>query len=239
MKVNRTRKSRSLVSARWLFFLTLITILIAWNWQLLLATSLGIAMMVLLYRMQAWNWETVATEMRRLLAGPNRQLSLAVMGGGLFALGTYMAISVWIEVENGWVAASQILQSLGIVAILAFLVGRAIASPTQQQEIEMDGLLMDLTHPQPLRRLLAVRRVNRFIYTRHGKQERPVVLEALRLMYSREEEPAVRDAILDTVKGISGRSPLSQVPPSGSPLSIPLDLRSHSQLSVSATEETL
>lgn len=220
------RKSPFQGSGSWLFFLTLIAVLMAWNWRLVLATGLGITMMVVLYRLQSWNWERQWAQMRRWVTGPNRQLAIAVMGGGAVTLVTYMAIAVWIEAENGWIAASQILEGLGILAILGLLVGRSLFSQSQKQELELDRVLMDLTHPEPLLRLLAVRRVNRLLYTRYGQQESGMIFNALRLMLSRESEGVVRDALLDSLKGM--QSPLSMDSIPRRPLSIPLNLESKS-----------
>ncbi|MDJ1178971.1 hypothetical protein PJF56_08855 [Roseofilum sp. BLCC_M91] len=220
------RKSPFQGSGSWLFFLTLIAVLMAWNWRLVLATSLGITMMVVLYRMQSWDWQRQWAHLRRWVTGPNRQLALAVTGGSGVTLATYMAISVWIEAENGWIAASQILEGLGILAILGLLVGRSLFSQYQQQELELDRVLMDLTHPEPLLRLLAVRRVNRLLYTRYGQKESGMIFDALRLMLSREQEPVVRDALLESLKRM--QSPLSMDASAHRPLSIPLNLESKS-----------
>lgn len=220
------RKSLFQGSGSWLFFLTLIAVLMAWNWRLVLATGLGMTMMVVLYRMQSWNWEWRWTQMRRWVTGPNRQLAFAVTGGGGVTLVTYMAIAVWIEAENGWIAASQILEGLGILAILGLLVGRSLLSQYKQQELELDRVLMDLTHPEPLLRLLAVRRVNRLLYTRSGQKESEMIFNALRLMLSREQEPVVRESLLQSLKGM--QSPLSMDSSARRPLSIPLNLESKS-----------
>ncbi len=226
------RKSQFQGSGSWLFFLTLMAVLMAWNWELLLATSLGVMMMVVLYQMQAWDWKSRWAEVRRLMSGPNRRLTVAVAGGGGMMLCTYWAISLWMETDNGWLAASEIFEGLGILAILGVLVAGAIASPSRQQELELDTLLLQMTDPEPLRRLLAMRRIKRLLYSRYGQQESGLIFDALRLALSRESEPVVRDAVLESLQMMTQGSKWSSVSGENPPVSIPLNLQSEPQAPV-------
>ncbi|MGB3509639.1 MAG: hypothetical protein WBA93_10410 [Microcoleaceae cyanobacterium] len=124
---------------RWLSFLYLpqarrwllaIVIVGAWgclNEKLLLSTSLGILVMVLVYRIQQWDWQVSWLEFYRFWAGWNRRLTLAVGCGGLATLSAYTTVSIWVDSEQPLIASSLIFQNLGIFAVIGLLVWQIIS----------------------------------------------------------------------------------------------------------------
>lgn len=188
-----------------------------WNGELLLSTGVGVLAMVLVYRMQKWDWPWLKSELYRFLSGSNRQLTLAVASGGFATLGTYMAISIWADAESHWIAFSMIVQTFGIVALLGVLAWRAIARKATQDETRLHQFLADLADADPMKRLIAVRQITSLLT--HSQLHRtrlnaalleqtspkPTftrshVAECFRLMLSREPEALVRDAVLDALK---------------------------------------
>lgn len=212
---------------RSLLILSVAIAMLVWNWQLLLATSVGLLLMLLLYWLQEWNWQTRLANLRRLVSGSNRQLTLAVGGGGIATLGSYMAISVWLDTESPWIAAGGILQGLGTLVILLLLMGRWASQPVPDEGTNLERLLLELTAAEPLRRFIAVKRLTRSLRDQEcDREEYRTVIEAWRLMLSVESEPAVRNALLDGLKMLKPKAQKPRpVRTQVKPLSLPLDLQ--------------
>lgn len=209
----------------WLFLLTVAVAMLFWNWQLLLATSTGIAIMVLVYNLQDWDWERLRSRWQQLFGGSNRQLSLAVASGGVAALSTYMTVAIWVDADSGWIAAGGILEGLATLAILGLLAWQAIAPEQLRKETELDRLLEDLTQTDPLRRLIAVRKLRRSLTrTPIPRQHYQLVIDAWRLMLSVETEAIVRNAVLDSLQALEHSKKSAS---SNKSLLIPMNLQSH------------
>lgn len=175
--------------------------MLAWNWKLVTATAAGTGFMVLAYRMQGWDWQARWTQWRRFLTGPQGRLAVAVGSGGLAALSTYVATSIWAGAENRWLAVGTILQGGATLATLLLLLWQLATHPVRSSEAKVDRLLGDLTAGDPLKRLMAVRQLAGLV----GKErlrlgEREQLLDYFRLLLAREPEPAVRGAVLESLQ---------------------------------------
>lgn len=193
---------------------------IHWNWKLPIATGSGILAMLLVYRWQTREWQKQLTELRKSLGGSSQSLTLAVAAGAIVAPGTYLAFALWANTSNHWLALTLILQGIGTLAILSLLIWQVMQHRAQQIQQAVDPALQDLTHPDPMKRLIAVRQL-----TRHWMQmppdslQRSTITDCFQLLLSREQEPLVRNAVLDSLNTISsfpclrqGRSPLTMPP---------------------------
>jgi hypothetical protein len=100
---------------------------------------------------------------RKTLASPQGQLLLAGGGGGLAALGTYMATMVWSEVHNPWLATGIVLQGLGSVATVGLLLwhGGKNSAPKLLTSAfsDFDHCLHSLAHGDRLQKLIALRQL--------------------------------------------------------------------------------
>jgi hypothetical protein len=56
----------------WLLLVTVVVTMVLWNWQLFLATAIGISLMLLVYGFQESNWQPYWLELERLLKGTNK-----------------------------------------------------------------------------------------------------------------------------------------------------------------------
>lgn len=214
-----------------------------WNWQLLLATSAGIAIMLLVYFLQQGDWQKRWSDLGKLFAGANRQLAVAV-GSGVFAtLATYMAVSVWRDSDSAWIAAGAICQGLGTLAIIIILLGQSRPGPhpTSGLTTDLERSIEQLTDIHPLRRLIAVRQLTREFATTQWERDRRIIADCLGLMLARETEPAVKNAVLEGLqvmgkveKNISGseRSRTAQTPT----IPIPIDLKPSESVKTSSEE---
>ncbi len=165
--------------------------LLAWNWPLALALAAGVAMMALVYLLQNWDWQPWIRSLQPWFAGANRLVLVAVALGGLAMVGTYVTTEIWLE-AGGWVAIALGLQ--GLVLLLLLLIqglGLGRTAPTDR----LEQSLLDLTHADPLHRLLALGQLSRRVPSLPEAQ-RQEIHQALQLLLAQEQEPIVRDRIL-------------------------------------------
>ncbi|MGB5966993.1 MAG: hypothetical protein WBG70_01590 [Spirulinaceae cyanobacterium] len=207
----------------WLLLLFAIVAMLFWNWKLLLATSTGVGAMVGIYLFQGRDWQTYWLKLRQFFSGTNRQLTLAVTSGGMTALCTYMAASIWVDAQNHWLATGAIIQGLGILLTLVLLVWQIITRYEDKEESRYDRILANLTQPDSLQRLIAVRKLTRLAKNPRFQQVYGLqVAEYFRLMLTKESEEVIREAILDALQVWDNK----QIPEkSRPPLQMPINLK--------------
>ncbi len=206
----------------WLFGLTLAIAMLLWHWQLFLATMTGLGVMVLVYFTQKTNWKIIWLRFQKFWNSSNRAVALAIFSGGLGTASSYLAVAIWVELDSHWLAFGFILQNLFTLVILILLLWQILARQNNREESKLYALLGDLTAPDPLKRLMAVRLLAKVSNNRPSERDRQLITDSLRLMLGREPEPIVRDTVLDAFGSLNHTPVLNkQVPP----LSIPLDLK--------------
>lgn len=182
----------------WLLVIVGAAALVYWNGRLVLATGVGVGVMLLIYLMHDWKLSLPWAEIRKLLEGWNQPIALAVAGGGVATLTTYLAASIWVESDSAWIAGGALLQGAGTLAVLVLLLGNRLQRQATRDRIGYNQLLADLTHDDPLKRLIAVRRLTSTVPDRQDNSaQRREIADYFRLMLSREQEPIVREAVLD------------------------------------------
>ncbi|MBC6471415.1 MAG: hypothetical protein GDA48_00015 [Hormoscilla sp. GM102CHS1] len=214
----RSRRYKKL--GKWLGLVTVVVAMLWWNGQLLLATTVGIAIMLLVYFLQQGDWQKRWSDLGKLFTGANRHLAVAVGSGGLATLGTYMACAVWIDSDSPWIAAGAILQGLGTLAIIILLVGQSLPGP--RPTADLDRSIEQLTDIHPLRRLIAVRQLTREFTTTRWERDRRIIADCLALMLTRETEPAVKNAVLE---GMQVMGKVEKIASQTAEISIPIDLK--------------
>lgn len=207
----------------WLIGLTLLVALLLWNWQLVVATIAGLLIMIVTYgaqqdasRVRQWlDWKPNSSQ---------RQLVLAVAGGGVATLSTYMATTVWVASDNSWLAMGTILQGLATLAALFLLIWQRLDRFTTPQT-DYDRMLTQLTEADPLKRLIAVRQATRWGRS-DGWQDHDAapahLADCFRLMLNQETEPTIRAALLDGLQTLGDRD-------LGQQLSIPIVMKVHEE----------
>jgi hypothetical protein len=207
----------------WLLASTVTVAMLFWIWKLLIATGVGIGVMLLVYLMQEWNWQGRGSKLRKVLNGANRQLILAVGSGGVAAFSTYMAVSIWVDSDSPWIATGAILQGLGTLAVLLLLIRQTINPQASSDETIFNHLLADLTHTDPLKRLIAVRQLTHLVTAAPADQVHPrTISQYFRLMLNREQEPVVRDAVVESLQALDNTPKLAQ---GTQPLSVPTTIK--------------
>lgn len=191
---------RVLYISRWLLFGLGLVLMIAWNWKLVVATSSGITLMLLVYRMQEWNWSSYWLHWRQFVKGSSGKLTLAVGSGSFAALSTYVATSIWADSENRWLATGTILQGLATFLTLGLLVSNFFSQNQEKLETKFEQLVSDLTDSDSLKRLIAVRRLSSLKEKGHlSSLDQDFLHEYLSLMLTQETEKQVKNAILETL----------------------------------------
>ncbi|MEH2191746.1 MAG: armadillo-type fold-containing protein [Nostoc sp.] len=200
-------------------FLTIVVAMLLWNWMLLLALLMGIGVMVLVYSMQKWDWQLHWSKIRKFLNSSNRRLALAVISGGLATVSTYMAAAIWVDSHSSWIAAGAIVQGVGTLLTLILLVWQFVNFYENREEDHLDRLLVNLTDKDPLKRLIALRQLTKFITRQQvDPSVQQEVVECLQLLLSREEEVTIRDAAFKSLQACdrlrsAGNHRLQVLPP--------------------------
>jgi hypothetical protein len=182
----------------WLLVATGAVAMLYWNGRLVLATGMGVGVMLLVYLMQDWKTDLPWAEIRRFLERWNQPLLLSVGAGAFATLSTYMAASIWMDAESPWIATGGILQGLGTLVVLFLLIGQRLERQVSRPTAQLDQALSELSHDDPLRRLIAVRQL---IHTvpdlKQNRNQQWEIADCFRLMLSREQEPIVREALME------------------------------------------
>jgi hypothetical protein len=212
-------------NSKWLLAAIAVSLLLAWNWKLVLATAAGAGSMVLAYSLLEADWHTWWQRWQHFCQGSQGKFSLAVGSGGLAALSTYIATSIWSEAENRWLAVGTLLQGLTSLLTLLLLAWHAFNQGERHHENKFERLLVGLTADDSLKRLIAVRQLTKFANkTRFSPVYQAQLQEYFRLLLLKESEPPVREAILESLQSWKVL-PLSTKRQSAKPLQIPVNLQ--------------
>ncbi len=214
---------------RWIVISFAIALMWWWHWKLLLATVVGIGLMSLSYFWQSRSWQKYCVRWKRFLTGLNRRLVMAVASGGVGGFSTYLAASVWADAENRWLTTGLILQGFASVITLGLLIAYLWQGKHHQQEFQVDKLLDNLTHQDPLKRLIAIRQLTRLLKNNYLSEEYYwQAIEYYQLMLTIPQVPTVQKALLDSLDELNiGHH--SQ--PQPKPIKFPLQLSKNYQFS--------
>ncbi|WP_348535393.1 armadillo-type fold-containing protein [Komarekiella delphini-convector] len=184
-------------------FLSIFIAMLLWNWKLLLALLIGVGVMLFVYSMQGWNWQLRWLEIRRFLNGSNRRLALAVGSGGLATVSTYMAAAIWVDSHSPWIAAVAIVQGVGTLLTLFLLAWQIVSLHGSQEEDYLEQLLINLTETDPLKRLIALRQLTKFITRKQvDASSQQNVVECLQLLLRQEKETVIREAAFESLQAL-------------------------------------
>jgi hypothetical protein len=190
--------------------------LLYWNGRLFVATGTGVAVMLLVYVLHGWqpslDWSQLRQSANQFLRGWNQPFVVSAGAGAIATVAAYLAVTLYTEASSGWVASAAVLQGLGTLAVLVLLVGQRAQRQTNLDRHHADRVLQDLTHRDPLKRLIAVRQLTDRIAllddlqngssTTEKQFSRRAIADYLQVMVSQEKHSVVRDAILDGLQTV-------------------------------------
>lgn len=168
-------------------------------WQidgpLMVATLSGVGTIFLLSRWQRrllTLWQELRQQFQEWLHHP---FAFTVGGGLLACLGTYTLLHIAQHTADPWLVVALVILGILLVGIIALL-GTVIGQLQQQHQTQqVSQWFADLTHPQPLHRLVAIRQLARVSKGTDRRQ----VQEALYLLLGQETDPIVRRAALEVL----------------------------------------
>lgn len=200
----------------WLLGLGGFSLILLWHWQLFLATGSGISVMAIVYLMQQGYGQHYWQELERLSTG-NRQMAVAVGSGAIASIGCYLAIAIYLDSPNGWIATGKILQGGSTVGIFLLLLWQMVQqkAPLRQgsqiisnyqahdPESQYTRALDNLTALEPLKRLIAVQQLTQLAIDQElTALQRSQGAECVRLLISLEPEPAVQEASFTALQAL-------------------------------------
>jgi hypothetical protein len=178
-----------------------------WSWQLVLALGIGAVVLVSVYlgqqqQMPQVNW--------RWLMGANRSLTIAVASGSVAAFSAYVTTGIWMGTEQHGLAIGIILQGFGTLTVLGWMTWQTVNQQTVNQQTvnrqamtapfegAFDQALADLSADDPLKRLIAVRQMTRWVQEADTLPMTPAhITDCFRLMLDRETEAIVCGALME------------------------------------------
>ena len=198
------------------------TLMFSWDWKLVVATGVGIGGMGLVYLASGKNWQQYWFLWQPFLKGSQGKLTLAVGSGAIASLSTYLAAAIWTESDNRWLATGTVLEGMGTLFTLTLLGWHIIGQQNQESDTQLEKYLHQLTEPDPIKRLIAVRQLIKFQETKTlPKRDRHQIEEYFQLLLQQESEKLIRQAILEHLH-LENSSPRPTVNTS---LNVPLNIQ--------------
>ena len=198
------------------------TLMFSWDWKLVVATGVGMGGMGLVYLASGKNWQQYWLLWQPFLKGSQGKLTLAVGSGAIAALSTYLAAAIWAESDNRWLATGTVLEGMGTLLTLTLLGWHIIGQQNQDSDTQLEKYLHQLTEPDPIKRLIAVRQLIKLQETKTlPKRDRHQIEEYFQLLLQQESEKLIRQAILEHLH-LENSSPRPTV---NTPLNVPLTIQ--------------
>ncbi|WP_156820035.1 hypothetical protein [Synechococcus sp. PCC 7336] len=177
-------------------------LLMLWNWRLASALLAGSFTMNAVYLLQASQWQQQWQQWSRSLSdSPNLGATLAVAGGLAATLGTYVALSVWSQAGDRWLAIAILMQGIISCGILVAVLGQARQQRRLWGDRQFEALLREIASPESLQRLLATRQLQGHLQGLSvTPEQRQLATDYVQLALERESVPQVREALLDLLQ---------------------------------------
>jgi hypothetical protein len=193
---------------------------------------MGLAAAFWLYALYTGKWQ-LPKRWRSLTTRSQRQGLLAIAGGVTAAVSSGSAIALWGSDHNLALVGGVLLQGAMALLILGWVGAPASPRPRVRQTPteDLSTILNALSHPNPLKRRVALHQVTLLALTepagKHHRAIQDVVTHCLQLMLSHETEPAIRQAILHSLhqlenEMLAGDRPIHQLPLGVNPFVMPL-----------------
>ncbi|ACB53779.1 conserved hypothetical protein [Crocosphaera subtropica ATCC 51142] len=173
------------------------TLMLAWNPKLVGATLTGLGLMGLVYWVQTTNWQNRWLYWYQFFNSSQGKLAIAVITGGFGAISSYIALYIWSNAENQWLATGLIFQGLGTFLTLGLLGWQIFDLPRKKQENQYQEWVSQLSDANELKRLIAIDNLLNLLEKRQLTVTQIQKLSGyFRLMLNQETEMTIREAML-------------------------------------------
>ena len=173
------------------------TLMLAWDPKLVAATLTGMGLMGVVCWVQTDKFQSYWLYCYDFSQTFQGKLAIAVISGGFGAIGSYIALDIWSNAQNRWLATGLILQGLGTFVTLGLLSWQLFNIPRKKQENQYQEWVSQLTDVNVLKRLIAVENLFNLI---EKKQLTPIQAKQIRgyfrLMLNQETEVIVSQVVL-------------------------------------------
>ncbi|MFE4105706.1 hypothetical protein [Almyronema epifaneia] len=207
------------------------------NWRLLAAMSVGIGSIRLInWLADEAHWQLFEQSCEKLWLQLKQPTVMTAASGLAMSIAAYGVLSLWSAVDNPWLALGLLTPTGLSLATLALLLWQFKASAVHTSpESDPHQLLAQLTHSDPLRRLVAIQRLIYWLDPTSSQQTpydlerstamRSQIIDCFRVLLVQESDPIVRNTLRAGLQATSATLPqLSQ----GAP---PLQLESVARVS--------
>ncbi|EAZ89533.1 hypothetical protein CY0110_09191 [Crocosphaera chwakensis CCY0110] len=173
------------------------TLMLAWNPKLVGATLIGIGLMRFVYWVQTTNWPNRWLYWYKFFNGSQGKLAIAVVTGGFGTISSYMALYIWSNAENQWLATALILQGFGTFLTLGLLAWQMFDLPRTKQEHQYQEWVSQLSDVNDLKRLMAVENLSNLLQQQKlTPTQNQQLSNYFHLMLNQEKNIMIRQAIL-------------------------------------------
>ncbi|AFY71317.1 hypothetical protein Pse7367_3068 [Thalassoporum mexicanum PCC 7367] len=184
----------------WLLICGGLLALLVWNWQLVIATLAGMAIMGIAYLAQDWDWQHFWFGLQRSVDVPTQKFTVAAAAGVSTVLLAYTTLAIWSGVENHWLALAFVLQLIATLSVLALVTKQGLNNWLTQERDSIERFVYMLAAPDHLERLIAVRQLAEAVQqNRFSLSQERAIAEYCQVLLERETVPSVRDAALETL----------------------------------------
>jgi len=195
------KRSQNNQLPNWLIVAVGLFLLSFWYWQLVIATLVGAATLILVYVAQSWNWNLLLSKVQRFLTSPNRGMILATMAGCGAIIFSYISLMVWSSLDNHWLAGLAISQLLVVLGVLVLLVFKILNQWQQNSQQNLDYLATRLTSVDELERLIAIKQLAQSLRQRHlPLAQEQAIAQYCQILLNREAVETVRTATLEVLE---------------------------------------
>ncbi|MFM7439593.1 MAG: hypothetical protein ACKO2V_13485, partial [Snowella sp.] len=105
---------------------------------------------------------------------------------------------IWAESDNRWLATGTVLEGMGTLLTLTLLGWHIISQQNQESDTQLEKYLNQLTEPDSIKRLIAVRQLIKLQETTTlPKRDRHQIEDYFQLLLQQESEKLIRQAILE------------------------------------------
>lgn len=175
--------------------------MLVWNWQLLLATAVGMGVLILLFQFPFDRWSIYWEKWQKANLSQKRIL-IALVGSSVAGLGVYWALQLWDHLDNHWLAGSAIAQGMILTTLLSIQLAKLFTSPRESpQRDRFSQRIEALSADHPLKRLIAVRELTQLAIAGKLRSEQlKQISEYFSLLFAVETEPMLRQALLESMQ---------------------------------------
>ncbi|MEB3295037.1 MAG: hypothetical protein VKJ24_17910 [Synechococcales bacterium] len=179
-------------------------LLLLWDGRLVMATGAGIATMLTIYQLRSQRSQTWRTQLQQWLQIWQQPLMFATGSGVGASFLTYLAISIWLDVDQHWLATGLLLQGFTSLGLLGLFLWQRWERGQQTQQDQFKTTIAALSNPEPLTRLATVQELSQGIVEHQWQtgQLRQIVA-AFRLLLDHETEPVIQEAIWEGLQALN------------------------------------